>query len=483
MAATGQQISERIQNEIQKKYKASFPRISDAQASEFTKVLNIVGQGMNNFYGHEWRVLVNSLLLSDKGYMDDFLQNHASPAVTASFTKWVNGQITLAQFLRSASNAYRGYKNFILTWAKTTLGPLKGFAFINTINLIQANILEVYKTHIINKREETGEHGTYGEFLETKPSWVTRFSKKAEKFLEEKPDIQTAQELLQEVYTEVRDDYIRNPLELVRNGFLIASTLGMSAAYESFTGRKRTAIFMGPMPLTHIKSIEIGHSGKVLKWRAIGSVFLAQQKGGRDTVKIRGVIHGFEKVFVFYILWGLFIYGKAFHKMMPKFVPYGPNALGMIKSTVGDMSTVYNKKLESPTHKAHLIFPIVTQHEIVPNCYIETFSFEETVEGGKETIHYDLLCRTYERPKGFERFKVSNDNYQIKMKRTTRLHTVMNYAINKIWRHIRYRQETGKLWILDTLNPATKNGYEVDVLDMAASYTAGLALPSIFKVW
>jgi len=480
---TGQQLSAQIQNEIQKRYKAAFPRISDAQSSEFNKVLDIIAKGMNDFYGHEWRDLVKSLVTSDKGYMDDFLQNHANPPVIAAFKKWINEQITLSTFLHSVAASYRGYKNFILNWAKTSLGTLEGYAFVKNLNLIQGNILEVYKTHIIKKREETEEHGTYGEFLETKPSWVTRYSRKAEKFLEEKPDIQTAQELLQEVYDEALNDYVRDPSELIRNGFLIASTLGMTAAYESFTGRKRTAIFMGPMPLTHIKSIEIGHSGKILKWRAVGSVFLAQQKGGRDTVKIRGIIHGFEKVFVFYILWGLFIYGKGFHKMMPKFDPLGTSSLETIRSTVGDMSAVYNRKLESPTHEAHLVFPIVTQHEIVPNCYIETFSFEETIEGGKETIHYDLLCRTYERPKGFERFKVSNNNYQIKMKRTTRLHTVMNYAINKVWRHIRYKQETGKLWILDTLNPATKNAYDVDPLDMAASYVAGLALPSIFKVW
>lgn len=154
------------------------------------------------------------------------------------------------------------------------------------------------------------------------------------------------------------------------------------------------------LPLRHVKEIEVARSGKILKFRATGSVFLANQEGGEDAIRIEGLLVRSEIIFIFFL--GLiFYYGQG----KGKEAIFDPKDIGLLALRAKNFDiTTFNKTTEKPAYTHHNTVPFVSRHIIIPNCYIETLSFEEKLEFGKDVIGYTILLRTYRKPAGFEVF-------------------------------------------------------------------------------
>ncbi len=191
------------------------------------------------------------------------------------------------------------------------------------------------------------------------------------------------------------------------------------------------------LPLRHVQEIEVARSGRILKFRATGSVFLAQQEGGEDAIRIEGLLARSEIVFIL-ILWALFLYGQGKVKEIDKIVELvGNPGLMAIRAKNVDITT-FNATTELPSYTHHVTFPLVTRHIVIPNVYIETMSFEEKVVFGKDIIGYSLLLRTYRKPTGFEMYSQSPTMNFLAPKgdKFLSMYKVVEFFANMAWRFI-----------------------------------------------
>jgi len=167
-------------------------------------------------------------------------------------------------------------------------------------------------------------------------------------------------------------------------------------------------VILGPVPIKHADYVEVARSGKVLKFRATGSIFLAQQEGGTDAIKIEGKMYKNEAYTIFPMLWGLFLYGQSRFKELESLNPSVLGDLNKVRK-MNDL-LVTNTNFEKPSYEFHYTFPFVSRHFIIPHCYIETISIEDKLPF-KDTLQYSILLRTYEKPKEAVKF-VLKDKHQ-----------------------------------------------------------------------
>jgi len=251
------------------------------------------------------------------------------------------------------------------------------------------------------------------------------------------------------------------------NSFSIAGWAAAFSGVRKLFGK--IPILLGPAPLKHVDYVEIARSGKILKFRATGTVFLARQEGGADAIKIEGLMYKTEFVTMF-LLWGLFIYGQSkFREMedIPGIKDLNIQDIGEIRK-LNDL-LMSDASREKPSYEFHQTFPFVNRHFIIPNCYIETISVEDKLPL-KDVLQYSILLRTYDKPKevswvekeGMRLYGISNKSTVAK---------VCEYSLNAAWRML-----NASGWLLDEqewkIGSATKEGvldtyYDVDLSALA----------------
>jgi len=194
---------------------------------------------------------------------------------------------------------------------------------------------------------------------------------------------------------------------------------------------------LGGLPLRHIQEIEVARSGKILKFRATGSVFLANQEGGEDAVRIEGLLIRSEIIFIL-LLWMIFYFGQGRVKELKNLQDdlSGNFHLLALRAKNTDITT-FNKITQKPAYTHHFTVPFVTRHIIIPNVYIETISFEEKVVLGKGVIGYSLLLRTYRKVEEFEVYSHSPDMSFLspKVGKSTRNFKMIEFFANAAWRY------------------------------------------------
>jgi len=245
------------------------------------------------------------------------------------------------------------------------------------------------------------------------------------------------------------------------------------------------ACTIGPVPLggygvdspTSIHNIEVAHSNKEVKFRAVGSIFLAHQHGGQDSVKISGKLQGTWRHVFLTVLWIMSLlsqrYLQAFDWSSDLVTNLGSSTsnIELFRQTAGPitrMKSINDVVVQGPSFEKHIVFPVVTEHEIIPNCYIETFSFEELVSGGKDIINYDMLLRTYSEP---TEFLADSERTIYGLKTSTKSQQVLEYGLNAFWRGIKWVKETVNL---DTEGWKVKDYFDVDYVDCASTFLMGL---------
>jgi hypothetical protein len=242
------------------------------------------------------------------------------------------------------------------------------------------------------------------------------------------------------------------------------------------------ACLVGLVPLQHIREIEVARSGQVLKFRATGSVFLAKQKGeGKDAVRISGKFYR-EEIIILTFLLLLYEYGAANVGDIDLTTNLQPFDLQAIRK-LNNILTVNTDKVK-PSVEQHNTFPFVSRHVIIPNCYIETLSFEERIENGISVINYDILLRTFNKQKSFKVWNSDDDNTKYVAtiyNENLRFHKMFEYGINAVWRYLQSEHfvvNTGywKVGVTTSTygSPLAKDVYyNVDALDVVGTFAMG----------
>ena len=204
-------------------------------------------------------------------------------------------------------------------------------------------------------------------------------------------------------------------------------------------------VVLGIFPLKHVNYVEVARSGKVLKFRATGSVFLAKQEGGdqSDAIKIEGIIYKAEFAMM-YFLWMLFLYGQGKFKDLDK-LDIKPTSIIEMRKMNDFLMT--NEKMEKPSYEFHQTFPFINRHFIIPNCYIETISLEDKLPL-KDIMHYTILLRTYTKPRRAIRYVIKDDPDSViyGFGKKSLLGKVCEESINTTWRMM---NATG-IWLDET---------------------------------
>jgi hypothetical protein len=197
---------------------------------------------------------------------------------------------------------------------------------------------------------------------------------------------------------------------------------------------------LGIVPIKNAHEVEVARSGKILKFRATGSVFLAGQQGGdqTDAIRIEGVLKP-EDHWIMFPLWALFLYGQSKFKDMDSLLTGEPLMTedGLMDVRKMNNLLVQTDPTEKPSYEYHQTFPFITRHFIIPNCYIETISIENKLPK-KDVLQYSILLRTYAKPKGAVKWmstdKKAKKNSVYGFVKKTQTQEICDLSLSTAWR-------------------------------------------------
>lgn len=164
---------------------------------------------------------------------------------------------------------------------------------------------------------------------------------------------------------------------------------------------KPDAILAG-LPVYHIQREGHAASDELLKYRSMGTLFLAHQKGGKRTFKCTLKIQGPARLYVLSFLQNLQKTGIQENLSIWDFSQ--SNSLDIIKSETEFTSPTTNAKirymegyrpigLEQIAY--HKTFPIITDTKIYTNMYLETLRYVEDIKVGVDVMEIDCAFREF----------------------------------------------------------------------------------------
>ena len=170
-----------------------------------------------------------------------------------------------------------------------------------------------------------------------------------------------------------------------------------------------TDVLIGTVPFYSVQRIERAMSDRILKYRAIGDIFLAHQRGSNDTLRIDLTLFGPWRLFYLLYLLSLQQKGEAKLKGLSQSsriedVAEKPNALP------GDRVKIAKDQEDKEVqYETHTTFPIITNNAIMLDMFLQTIEWnQEKSKGGNEVIYATLLFRKHIDPKGYTVFKKSD---------------------------------------------------------------------------
>lgn len=171
------------------------------------------------------------------------------------------------------------------------------------------------------------------------------------------------------------------------------------------------------MPVYHVQKEGHAASDEILKYRSMGTIFLAHQKGGKRTFKCTLKINGPARLYVLGFLQYLqrsgvqedYSLGTYFSQtildesmVQDPFIPPGAN------SKVKYIQDYEN--IERETIAYHKTFPIITDTKIYTNMYLETLRYTEDVKLGIETMEIDCAFREFIAPMHIRWYKPKKED-------------------------------------------------------------------------
>ena len=177
-------------------------------------------------------------------------------------------------------------------------------------------------------------------------------------------------------------------------------------------------IILAGIPVWHVNKIGHASSDEILKYRSMGGIFLAHQKGGKQTFKFTAKMFGPMRFLTVKALEGLLSAGAQQEKSV--------NSLNFDKKTdllewtdktekvleaesilggQSDPLVEYSKKGEfsDQDYAYHRTFPIITETRIYTDMYMETLVIREDVKYGKDCVEVQCAFRQYVAPTHYQR--------------------------------------------------------------------------------
>ena len=195
-------------------------------------------------------------------------------------------------------------------------------------------------------------------------------------------------------------------------------------------------IVLGFLPIAHCQEIEVTRSGQIVKFRATGSIFLANQKGSDDAIRVSFLILADEQGILIPALWTMFLYCKGDIKTLDTLKLQSLSRLRTMANTM-----MVNKDFQEPSIEFYRTFPLITRNIIIPNVYIETFSFEDLVQDGKDVVKCSLMLRTYRKPSIFHHYTIGDTNkifVGAEPDQNTNMYNMLEVAASNAWRVVNY---------------------------------------------
>lgn len=367
---------------------------------------------------------------------------------------WIKKHNTLTDFLTVLGNSSFGISNIKLQ---------KFLKTFQTVNCIEAltGFIEKYSFEEISRR---------------KKQWLALRTKVSNSPAVLKANLLREWNRLQTLETMTLQTLRTRLLETVTIGRILHSFLIMAGSFVA-----DNEVVIGGIPLgglgidspVSVQEVEVAHSNKIIKFRAVGSIFLARQVGGKDSVTITGKLVGPLRLHWLTALWYLTLLSQGKMRTITD-----PNVVESLRSGSGSLIRLnkipLSKKTsiitQEPAYEKHMTFPVITTHEIIPSCYIETFSFEEKLMNDRNVITYDLLLRTYEEPGEFI-IDEADDSLIRQAKGITKSQQMLKWSLNFTYRMLKWARES---YSVETNIWKTENYYNVDPLDMTTVFLLSL---------
>lgn len=187
------------------------------------------------------------------------------------------------------------------------------------------------------------------------------------------------------------------------NAFL--TTYALARYYFGNTLPNKPSVVIGGIPLGTVGEVSHGLSDKELRYRARGGVFISDQDGGNETLRVVGLAWGenryvFLSMLTFLYLWGsatpinLFANADFTDIELLAVEAANPGSNPWIKFEAENLNEqIYDK---------HLTFPVITKNRIYLSMYIESYITKETIANGQEAFEYTVFFRKYEPPPEYE---------------------------------------------------------------------------------
>jgi len=237
---------------------------------------------------------------------------------------------------------------------------------------------------------------------------------------------------------------VQNILANVYTSSLMGTAIGLmyqNTVSDGFDGIMQNTIpeaIIGPVPLYSIQSIERSRSDRIVKYRAIGDVFLAHQQGTKDSLRIDGTLTGPLRNIYLVLLQALQTRGEQRLEEIKNIATADAGQLDIQPA---------GAKEAKPMYEVHETFPIITRTSIMLDMYLQTIEWHQSVDEGVDCIKYHLLFRKYIEPYGWQALstddndvKKFNTNYRKLLSERRRLELLYDV----VWKTIRMGIETAR---------------------------------------
>jgi len=184
-------------------------------------------------------------------------------------------------------------------------------------------------------------------------------------------------------------------------------------------------IIIGAMPFYSAQKLERGMSDRVLKYRAIGDIFLAHQRGSTDTLRVDMTLFGPYRGW--YLLYLLALQQGGESRL--KELELTATGLPVPKENITIPKT---GKIQ---YESHMTFPIITQTAIMLDMYLQTIEWhQEKDRGGHTVIFIHLLFRKHIDPIGVDIFDAEAKKGFLNYGETLTVRRRKEFLYDTIWK-------------------------------------------------
>ncbi len=211
----------------------------------------------------------------------------------------------------------------------------------------------------------------------------------------------------------------------IRNLFGMANDILGDAGLPYFPD-----VIIGTIPFYSAQKLERGMSDRALKYRAIGDIFLAHQRGSTDTLRIDLTLFGpYRSWYLLYLL-SLEQSGESRLKEL-ELLETG------IKAPVNPLpgEEVRIPKKGKVQYETHTTFPIITNTAYTLDMFLQTIEWhQEKDKGGHDVIYVHLLFRKHVDPKGYVVFDKNDKTGYTHYGQTLSERRRREYMLDTMWK-------------------------------------------------